>query len=195
MFNFFFPLDAFVNSVQVQLQTLSQLFSAWHIEGPIPEISFAGFSLFPPGDLLEVITVVSDISFTLSYMDHGKLAPFPYTQWDYSQLTAVFPYSARLTHGLFPSTISHWWLGTHTQIAEWLYWGPSLDLRLAGTMPDHPSWLCDGGRAPIAFSKGIPLSNFFPPSLFYILTGSEEFKNHINSLWLSTLRNVLKPNL
>lgn len=107
MFNFFFPLDAFVNSVQVQLQTLSQLFSAWHIEGPIPEISFAGFSLFPPGDLLEVITVVSDISFTLSYMDHGKLAPFPYTQWDYSQLTAVFPYSARLTHGLFPSTISH----------------------------------------------------------------------------------------
>lgn len=59
----------------------------------------------------------------------------------------------------------------------------------------HPSWLCDGGRAPIAFSKEIPLSVSLPISLFYILTVHEGFKNHVNSPWLSTLRDVLKFNL
>lgn len=86
-----------------------------------------------------MITVVPDISFTLFYM--RKLAPFSYAQWDCSQLTTGSSYSVRLTSGLFPgvsqipSAVSHWWLRTGMQLSEWPFRSPSLDLRLAGTIP------------------------------------------------------------
>lgn len=130
-----------------------------------------------------------------------KLAPFSYAQWDCSQLTTGSSYSVRLTRGLFPgvsqipSAVSHWWLRTCMQLSEWPFRSPSLDLRLAGTVPCLvPLGCAMVVEYPWVSSKNPPL-DFPSSSPFYILTVSEEFKNHVNSPWLPTLRDVLKLNL
>ena len=142
MFNFFFFfLDAFVDSVQVQLQSLNYpslvlaiaIFCWARLRIHSTQISFAEFLLFPPvisQKWLQCFGV--SLSLTASFTDHGKVALFSCTQWDCSHLTAVSLCTARLTQGLspgvsqIPSTISHWWLGTHIQHSEWPQWIPLL---------------------------------------------------------------------
>lgn len=93
-----------------------------------------------------------------------------------------------------PSTISYWWPKTHAQLSEWSHWSPSLGLKVAGAIP-HPSEKLWWSTHSTVFSKEIPLSICLSLYLFCILSMSEEFKNHVNSLWLFTLTDVLQLSL